>query len=257
MKTITALRLGITLLGLSIGLMLACGGGATTKKPAELTIEQRVRTAHSMLRAGRVTQAMEIMDEVLAERSDDARLWSEYGSLCFQAGRYATAERAFLEAIRLDPNFSDAHNFLGVVYVMTDRLGDARKHLQTALDDPAYPTPEKVYLNMSRLLVKEGRDAEAVDALRRAVEINPKYFQAHYSLASILDRMGEFHEAVREYEVAAPDYRQVAEYHYRLGNAYLQIGEREKARESLRRVLSIAPGSHSAARADDLLEMLD
>jgi Tfp pilus assembly protein PilF len=59
------------------------------------------------------------------------------------------------------------------------------------------------------------------------------------------------------YEIAEPDYRLSAEYHYRLGFTYFRLGDTMRARESLERARSVAPGSVSAARADEVLEMMN
>jgi tetratricopeptide (TPR) repeat protein len=114
-----------------------------------------------------------------------------------------------------------------------------------------------IYLNLGLLYAGQGRDEEAIDALRRALELNPKYYKAHYELASLLDRNGNLREAAREYEVASPDYLQAAEYHYRLGWVYFRLDNKDKARESLQRAITLGPGSFSAAKADELLQMMN
>ena len=87
--------------------------------------------------------------------------------------------------------------------------------------------------------------------------INPKYYTAHFELASILDRIGELAEAVREYEVSEPGYRNSGDYLYRMGFVYFRLGEEQKARDRLTRVIDVAPGSKSAEQADRLLKMMD
>ncbi len=57
--------------------------------------------------------------------------------------------------------------------------------------------------------------------------------------------------------MAEPAFRNDGEYWYRRGFAYYRLGEKDKARDSLIRVRSIAPGSESAARADELLNVMD
>lgn len=255
-RVLIGLATALLLIGIAAG--AGCGGGAATKKkPQQPTTQEQVRTAQSMFKAGRVTEALAGLEAALQSEPDNARLHNVYGTLCFQAGRYRAAEVAFLRALELDPYLTDAHNFLGAVYQQTGRHDDAEKHYRTALAEPAYPTPEKPWLNLGLLYSNQGRDDEAVDALRTALEINPKFYKAHYELASLLDRRGELEEAAREYEVAEPEYRQVGEYHYRLGWVYFRMDQREQARESLNRAIAVAPGSRSAAKAGDLLKMLD
>jgi len=239
-------------------LVVACGGGGqATKKPEEPTTQEKVRSAQSLFRAGRVSEALTILDLALDEEPDNARLHTAYGTMLFQAGRYEEAVAAFEKALELDPYLTDAHNFLGVTFAELGREQEAEEQYRIALRDPAYPTPELVYLNLGLLRESQGRKQEAVEQFRLAVEINPKFYRGHFELASVLDGLDELREAAQEYEVAEPDYRQSGEYHYRLGLVYFRLGEKERARESLERAIAVSPGSNSAARADDLLEMLD
>jgi len=120
----------------------------------------------------------------------------------------------------------------------------------------AYPTPEKVHLNLGLLYLSQGRQDEAIAEFRRGVEINPKFWRGHYELASALDKAGRLDEAISEYEVAVPDYKGNAEYHYRLGLAYMKDQQAPKAREHLSRCQELAPGSENASKALDLLKMI-
>jgi len=237
---------------------LACGGTKpATTTAAAVDVATQARVAESLFNAGRVSEALAQMDRVIANDPDNSKLHHLQGTMLFRAGRYPEAERAFLRALELDPHYTDSQNFLGSVYSEMGRPDEAQRRYEIALKDPAYPTPEMVYLNLGLLYVRQGRDADAIAPLRRAVEINPRFHRAHYELAGVLERQGELAEAARLYEVAAPDYRSSAEFFYRLGLTYFRLGDRAHAQENLRRALDVAPGSESAARAGELLELLD
>lgn len=246
---------------LTLAVASACAGGAreqaANKRPADQEHTYVVGTAQSLLKAGRVTEALKTVDAALQKRPNDPALHHFRGQICFRTTRYAEAEASFKRVLEIDPYFTDAHNFLGAVYQELGRSADAEREYQVALQNPTYPTPEKVYLNLGLLYADQGRQHEAVDALRKSVEINPKYYQGHYELAGVLDGLGKLSEAAREYEVAEPGYRYIGDYYYRLGLTYMRLGERDKARASLSRVLDIAPGTENAAQADQLLEALD
>ena len=216
-----------------------------------------VRLARSLFRAGRVGEALATLDTAIAREPDNASLHSYYGLLCFQAGRNEAAVEALQRAIEVDPYLTDAHNVLGTVYLELGRTVEAEQQFRTALEDPAYPTPEKVYLNLGLLYDSQGREDEAVGSFRQSVGIAPDYHKAHFHLASALDRVGKLAEAAREYEVAEPAFKNDGEYWYRRGFAYYRLGRAGNALESLQRVRVVAPGSASAARADELLELLD
>jgi len=235
-----------------------CGGG---KKPEQKPIEHgkvySVRMAESQFRGGRVTEALETLSAAIERFPDDASLHHRYGLYCLRAARHQQAIGAFNRSLEIDPHLTDSHNNLGVVYLLLGDYGQAESEFRTVLDDVAYPTPHKAELNLGLLFAEQARYDEAVTHMRRAVGIDPKFFKAHFHLASTLDQIGQLLEAAREYEVAEPDFRNDGEYWYRRGFAYYRLDERAKARESLLRVRAIAPGSESAARADQLLSVLD
>lgn len=237
--------------------LVACGGGAERRNPIETQPLYKMRMAESLMNAGRVTEALTTMEQAIAADPESAPLRLQFGQLSFRAGRYVEAEAAFLKALEIDPYATDAHNFLGSVYQELGRPADAENEYRAALADRAYPTPELVYLNLGLLYGDLERDEEAVSALRTAVGIDPKFYKAHFLLAAELERTGQIEEAAREYEVAEPGYRSSGDYYYRRGFAYFRLGRVPEARQALERVQAIAPGSESAARADELLRMME
>jgi len=245
---------------LSLALMVCvagCGGETATKKPAELSAQDKQRMAYSMLNAGRVSDALKLIDEALAQEPANIMFHTVKGEICLRAGRIDQAETSFLRVLEIDPHMTDAHRALGSIYDQQGRKQEAEQEFKTALADRAYPAPEKIHLNLGMLYSSQGRNEEAVAAFRTAVGINPKYYRGHFELASILDRLGKIEEAAREYVVAAPDYDNDGEFHYRLGYAFYRLGEIGKARDSLDRAIALAPGSNSAVRADELLKLID
>jgi len=251
-------RLG-GVLALVLTVAVGCGPDAETKRPPEKEPDalHSVRMAQSLFRAGRVSEALAALDEGIAREPDNASLHSYYGLLCLQSGRLESAVGACQRALEIDPHLTDAHNVLGTVYVELGRFADAEQQFQQALEDSAYPTPEKVYLNLGLLYDSQGRDREAVESFRKSVGIDPQYYKAHFHLASTLDRIGNLVEAAREYEVAEPAFQNDGEYWYRRGFTYYRLGHAGRALESLHHVRIVAPGSESAARADELLALMD
>jgi tetratricopeptide (TPR) repeat protein len=54
------------------------------------------------------------------------------GSAFFRTGNFFEAEREYLEAVRVDPGFGEAHNNLAVVYLLTNRLDLAEREIALA-----------------------------------------------------------------------------------------------------------------------------
>jgi Flp pilus assembly protein TadD len=248
------------LLVLSVAFFAAslCACYAPKVKPKDPATEtaMNIRLAESYFGAGKINEALGILEKAAASQPANAALRNYYGQLCFLAGRHAEAEQAFVKALELDPHLTDARNNLGALYDATGRKDEAEQQFLTVLADLAYASPEKAHLNLGILYLSEGRQDEAISHLRQAVEINPKFWRGHFELASALDKAGRLDEAAREYEVAAPDYKGNAEYHYRIGLAYMKLDQPSKAREHFILCQELSPGSESASRAYDLLKML-
>ena len=251
----------IMVLSMLVLLLVGCAGG-TSKQPARtepepMRAEDKVRLAESYFRAGRMADALSVLREAIDERPDNTMLHSAYGQYSFLAGRYDDAENALHRALEIDPHLTDAHNWLGVTYAELRRYDEAEMEYRTALQDPAYPSPQLVYMNLGLLFGAQGRDKEAIENLREAVGIDPKFYKAHYELAQALERTSRFEEAAREYEVARPEYETHGEYFYRLGFVYFRLSNAPKALENLYKCRRVAPGSPSAARADELIATLE
>lgn len=86
---------------------------------------QKQRTRIRQLEA-QLTLAAGSMPEV------PAGLSMAIGSAYFRLGEFAEAERAYVEAVRVDPGFGEAHNNLAVVYMLTGRLDQAEKAIAEA-----------------------------------------------------------------------------------------------------------------------------
>ncbi len=108
---------------------------------------------------------------------------------------------------------------------------------------------ERVYFERSVTLHALGREAEAIADLKRAIEIDPAFMQAHYNLAiayaggcagpdSLAQAVSEAETAVR----LQPEYAQA---HRLLGSLYLEAGRAEDALAALQDALR-----HSAQGGD-------
>jgi len=234
----------------------SCGSPrAKPRDPASETASN-IRLAESYFAAGKVNEALSILEKAAASQPANAGLRNYYGQLCFLAGRNPEAEAAFMKALELDPHLTDTRNNLGALYDATGRKDQAEQQFLKVLADGAYGSPEKAHLNLGMLYLSQGRKDEAITHLRRAVEINPKFWRGHFELASALDKAGQLDEAAREYEVAAPDYKGSGEYHYRIGLAYMKLSQPAKAKEHFLRCQELSPGSDSASKAYDLMKMI-
>ncbi len=100
----------------------------------------------------------------------------------------ASAEQAYLETIRIDPQYYDAYSNLGDVYREQRKLNDAEQSYLKAIQYGA-PYAETRY-NLGVTYIGQARYEEATRALLGAVEIQPFHTNARYNLAWSYERLG-------------------------------------------------------------------
>ena len=152
------------------------------------------------------------------------------------------AERAighYLEALRLNPNFPEAHVNLGAALAARGERAAAVEHYRAALQiQPRFP---EAHYNLGLSLQALGSIDEAIGELREATRLRSTYAEAHYALGLLLGPRGNLDEAIAEFtEVvhARPDW---ADAHHNLGVALREAGQLDQAIAQFAEVVRLRP----------------
>ncbi len=156
-----------------------------------------------------------------------AEEWSEEEADCYR------------EALRLRPEFAEAHGNLAAVLRARGSPGEAARNYQEALRlRPDYP---EAHYNYATLLAARGSIAGAEEHYRQALASRPEYADAHHGLANLLEARGERAEAEEHYREALrlrPDYPEV---HNNLAILLEESGDLESAEQHYREALRLRP----------------
>ena len=102
----------------------------------------------------------------------------------FQSGNVGAAAGHLEKAIKIAPDFTQAHNNLGAMYINLQDYKRAMIELQRAIDlDPKLESP---YHNLAMLMIFLGRLPEAEAAARHALELDSESGLSSYWLGRIL-----------------------------------------------------------------------
>jgi tetratricopeptide (TPR) repeat protein len=164
----------------------------------------------------------------------------------------ATALQEAERATRETPDSSRAWMILGSLARRAADLSRSVEALQRAI--ALDPTQKSYHNNLGIALLESGRAAEALDALDTAVRLDPWAFEAHYNSGLALVEMGSERAALRSFRRALRRDPDRAEAHVMLGALE---PDRARARKHLLRGIELARQPDLAQRARSLLAELD
>ena len=115
------------------------------------------------------------------------------------------AEKAYLMALEIDSQMSNAHLNLGKLYHDRNELKEAEAHYQAAATSaPDNPAPR---FNLGVLMEDLKRPLDAMIAYREAIQLDAAFADAHYNLGLLCESLGKKTEALAHFRSARKLYR--------------------------------------------------
>lgn len=199
-------------------------------------------TARSLVRSGRASEALELLEPLLAGQPRSAA--PHYGrALALRAlGDHEGALAAQREGLARDPASAWAHLASSEILRELGRLEEALEATRIAqrldIDDPDGPVEE------AHVLRRMGRLSEAAAAARRAVALDHAHAPAHAALGHVLVQQREEVAALAAFERALALAPHLADAHTGRGEALAAMGRAPDALESLARAIALDAVDH-------------
>ena len=140
--------------------------------------------ATELLRQGRIDETIEHAAEAIRLNPQYAEAHNCLGYAFYQRGQWDNAGEQFLTTLKIKPDFAAAHNNLGLVYLKKRRLSDALAEFQRAIR--IQPDSAETQNNLGVALMQIGRAAEAVEHYQIAIKLRRDYVGAENNCAWIL-----------------------------------------------------------------------
>ena len=194
--------------------------------------------------AGRLDQALELLDELIAQHGPLPRLLHYKGITLGLRGENDQAEALMREGLARAPDDPVQHLDLGVLLVGQGRAEEAEHLFRTATE--LAPNFGAAAGNLGALLVQQGRYAEAIPQLRRALELDGSNVDVLTNLALAHIRGHAFRPAMDVlYRALATDPLSVRA-HGLLAGALYRLERHDAAEHHARRALELDPRSDAA-----------
>jgi len=194
--------------------------------------------------SGRTAEAEHCFRQVVQLAPESVGALHNLGFIMFARGDFREAEAWLRRAVEIDPDYAEAHGKLAsTLQILGDPLG-AETHYSQAL--ALNPTLQGALNSLVNMLMGGGGMDAAEHHVRRALQQDSGNAEAHYHLATVLNRRGLQGEAEGEYLAAldlCPEFTLALN---DLGNLYYGRRDLFAAENYLRRVLQTAPENLAA-----------
>lgn len=219
-------------------------------------MNKRLEAGIRLYHAHRFEQALAEFREAEKEMPPSPELDYYLGLCLTQLSRYEEALLSLEKVVT--SQFSFIHTMqsrmvLGYVYAITGRHRLAQFEFAKVCD---ILQSSQAFAGLGYVLYAQGKSAEAVEALTKALEIDPRNANAMNSLGFVCaEERLDLSRGIQLCRQAVELNPRNAAYHDSLGWAYYRAGNLSEAKSSLRRALDLAPGNREIAV--HLKEVLD
>lgn len=195
-------------------------------------MQDDLRTALGLHQDGRLDQAAQLYQKILATDPRQADALHLLGVVAHQQGKPAQAVERIGRAIALQPSVAVFHCNLAEAYRALGDLDRAVGCCRTALRlQPHYPEAAN---NLGLALQAQGKGEDAIAQFRAALRMQPDFAMAHNNLGNALRQQGDKVQALAHFRQAVQRDANLAEAHTNLGQLLLELHQLAEALEHCR-----------------------
>ena len=198
-----------------------------------------VALGSALLRANRISEAQELLQELMPGQPDNPAIFLFRGKLAIRQKQYAQAETALRKAIDLSPEFAEAHYALGCSLSCQLKYAQAEQCYRKAIALKAnFP---EAHTNLGHVLFEQQKPEGTEASCRKAIELDPNLAIAYIDLGSSLIVQNKFEEGaklLRQAIALAPD---LAAAHCNLSSALSGLRQYRLAEDASRKAIELQP----------------
>ena len=223
---------------------------------AEPTVfDHRLRLARLFNDQGASEKAEGVLREAIAldQNSEERRLL--LADLFIARKDHAAAERALLEAATQLPHSTKIQFGLATLYLKRGQDAKARERYAALVKDyKEKPSGFDAKVKLAEMDFVSGKQAEAERQVQEVLKESPRSSDGLILAGRMALAKRNGKDAVQAFRTVLHDQPELATVHFLLGQAYLQTGENNLAKESFEQAVALYPGQVDARRSLAALE---
>lgn len=250
------------LLVVGMACLIACGGLGKSKDD-EKEMDERATYHYNLAYGHYFDSTNKNVDASLQELLKSLQAKPDFPEAHFLAGviylgraENGMAIRHFQTAIRLRPDYYDAHNNLGAAFLSEHRWDDAIHLYEELVGQIKYATPGHAYNNLGWALYKKGDLKAAESRFRQALNLNPKLCPGYNNLGQVLFDQQKTEQAAKYLKRGIRRCKPYAEPHLHLGRVHLANRQVKEALTEFKVCVKLAGDSPMGERCDNYVKSL-
>ncbi len=234
-------------------------------RESKLTFHKEVAKIH--LAEGRFQDALKELQRGMGEKSCDLEsqlfykcdpeVYNLMGVIYLNLKDWKKAEESLSRALKIDPNFSEAYNNLGLLFLLQGKYQTAISYFEKAIANPLYTNAHSAKTNMAQAYYLLGDKEKALEILIGLLREKSDYPDALLKLGEIYLNERDLNSAEFYFKQALKLDRNLAEARYYLGEVFLLQGRTELAREIWESLLLTQPNSPWSNKARERIFFLE
>ncbi|HJT77893.1 MAG TPA: tetratricopeptide repeat protein, partial [Gemmataceae bacterium] len=193
----------------------------------------------SLLEQHKPEEALVQLREAVRLRPDFAEAHNHLGLALMALNRPAEAAASYREAVRLQPDLAQAHHNLGIALRQQGKHAEAEAACRESLR--LKPDSPEGHNNLGLALLEQRKFEEAGASLREALRLKPEFAQGHNNLGIVHWRQGELGEAETCFTQSLRLRPGFPEAYNNLGNVLRDQGRFEEALNCFEKALQLNP----------------
>jgi tetratricopeptide (TPR) repeat protein len=183
--------------------------------------------------------AVDVFRNATERYPNSPRLAIGLGMALYSRGNYDDAVKALLHAADLNPADPNCYYFLSRAYDSSPGQADeVIQRFRHFMDLQPANAKAPYYYAMSMWKGRRAQDAsidfQQIEALlKKSIELDPKFAEPRLQLGNLYSDQRKYELAIPLYERALVLNPDLADAHYRLGQAYVHVGKKDEAQQQL------------------------
>lgn len=243
------------LLAILAGSLVLSGACATTDSHAEKKLLAQKKYEEAQAPGNSKKEQYKKLMEAIRLSPKEPLYRVGLGDAYFKDRKLDKAEKMYLSAIKVNPEYAVSYRMLGRLYMQKGQWDDATRYLEMALNQPNVINPVQLYNWLAYSEYRKGDLPKAEKAWLRAVDISDSD-KIRLNLALIYKEGKRLDLAQASLLKALDMNPKLPSAHFALGEIYYQKNRFRKAKEHFKEVIRLEPLSEQARISQNILNKL-